>query len=398
MIFLRLFHKICILVFSSTILIAANDTCYRHLVTPLSYFENLYYQPSQLKFISTTSLPSLESAICFSSGRPLKMSIENNVEMNAEVEEWDGTTLIILEGVGMATYPCHFFHLLEHIVGQFAFTEDPYDVKRIWLLSDGTTDLASSWKGHNDINYHVMKAMFPNATVITGNLRNQSRNKSLKPVVRMNRTIISDRSCSVAGECSRINKHLGEARHFIQEKKMRQLSSMVRQYANVPSRQDDAFHVTFIKRNHTRALHPRVEAQMVDSISKIPGVQLTIAAFEKLSFQEQIQLIGQTDLLIGAHGNGLSHVLFLPDQASVIEIFPENYSALDYRLFADVSGIEYRAIYNYEWQDRETAYRQGNFGNNNAPVSEFDVKKISSVILSKEIHSFQQFPVIHLPN
>ena len=39
-----------------------------------------------------------------------------------------------------------------------------------------------------------------------------------------------------------------------------------------------------------------------------------------MPFLEQLRLTHNTDVLIGMHGSGLTHLLFLPDWASVFEM------------------------------------------------------------------------------
>jgi capsular polysaccharide biosynthesis protein len=49
----------------------------------------------------------------------------------------------------------------------------------------------------------------------------------------------------------------------------------------------------------------------------VRGVQL-----ELLPFTEQLRLVGETDILLGMHGAGLSHMLFLPRHGALIEFEP----------------------------------------------------------------------------
>jgi len=37
-------------------------------------------------------------------------------------------------------------------------------------------------------------------------------------------------------------------------------------------------------------------------------------------FRQQLRIIQDTDILIGIHGAGLTHLLFLPDWSSVFEL------------------------------------------------------------------------------
>ena len=47
-----------------------------------------------------------------------------------------------------------------------------------------------------------------------------------------------------------------------------------------------------------------------------------LARMETMPLREQLQLINTTQILIGMHGAGLAHSLFLPDGAAVLELFP----------------------------------------------------------------------------
>ena len=44
---------------------------------------------------------------------------------------------------------------------------------------------------------------------------------------------------------------------------------------------------------------------------------------ETLTMKEQVEITSQTDILVGMHGAGLSHILFLPKHAGCFEIFPK---------------------------------------------------------------------------
>uniref|UniRef100_A0A0K0EG94 EGF domain-specific O-linked N-acetylglucosamine transferase n=1 Tax=Strongyloides stercoralis TaxID=6248 RepID=A0A0K0EG94_STRER len=70
-----------------------------------------------------------------------------------------------------------------------------------------------------------------------------------------------------------------------------------------------------------------LEVQLVDYNSKIP-------------FLKQIEISHNTDIFIGIHGSGLTHLLFLPDWAAIFEIYncddPNCYSDL-----ARLRGVKY---------------------------------------------------------
>ena len=53
-------------------------------------------------------------------------------------------------------------------------------------------------------------------------------------------------------------------------------------------------------------------------------VNVSAVNLERLSFKEQLRVIRSTNILIGMHGAGLSHAVFLPEEAVVVELFPEH--------------------------------------------------------------------------
>ncbi|KAL4222333.1 hypothetical protein ACF0H5_018371 [Mactra antiquata] len=53
-----------------------------------------------------------------------------------------------------------------------------------------------------------------------------------------------------------------------------------------------------------------------------PSAIINVYSFENYSIHYQLNAITKTDILISMHGAGLSHILFLPSHAGVIELFP----------------------------------------------------------------------------
>lgn len=71
--------------------------------------------------------------------------------------------------------------------------------------------------------------------------------------------------------------------------------------------------------NEMELLH-YVSVNMPDS--GVYGIQI-----DKLKIQQQLQRIIDTDVLVGMHGAGLSHVVFLPHWAAVVELVPHYWYA-----------------------------------------------------------------------
>ena len=92
-------------------------------------------------------------------------------------------------------------------------------------------------------------------------------------------------------------------------------------------------HISFIFR-HKYTAHPRNpngfmtrkiknENEVIEVLGKaMPEDNISRVMMENLSMKEQLKIISGTDILIGMHGAGLSHVLFLPSTSGVIELLP----------------------------------------------------------------------------
>ncbi|ODN03890.1 EGF domain-specific O-linked N-acetylglucosamine transferase [Orchesella cincta] len=77
-------------------------------------------------------------------------------------------------------------------------------------------------------------------------------------------------------------------------------------------------------------------------------------------FVEQLSIIAETDILIGMHGAGLTHLLFLPDWAVVFEL----YNCGDVHCYADLARL--RGVKYMTWQDESKVSKEddGSFKEN----------------------------------
>ena len=63
--------------------------------------------------------------------------------------------------------------------------------------------------------------------------------------------------------------------------------------------------------------------------------------FEDLSFRQQIQLMRETDVLVGAHGANLVNILFMQPGARLVELLNQDYLNLVYYRMASALGLPY---------------------------------------------------------
>eukprot|EP00051_Salpingoeca_urceolata_P030793 m.9591 g.9591 ORF g.9591 m.9591 type:complete len:668 (-) comp3555_c1_seq1:68-2071(-) len=59
----------------------------------------------------------------------------------------------------------------------------------------------------------------------------------------------------------------------------------------------------------------------------VPGSEVRVVAMAELSVQEQVQLVRSTRVLVGVHGAGMSHMLWLQSGSTVVEMVPREVRA-----------------------------------------------------------------------
>jgi protein O-GlcNAc transferase len=99
--------------------------------------------------------------------------------------------------------------------------------------------------------------------------------------------------------------------------------------------------LTFLKRKGSRKLLQ--DEALLDAIrSNYPRVEVKSVDMGSLSLPEQLRTIQETDLLLGVHGAGLTHMMFMREGAgAVVEIQPEGLSHKGFRNLAAMTGQKY---------------------------------------------------------
>ncbi|PJF19024.1 DUF563 domain-containing protein [Paramicrosporidium saccamoebae] len=80
--------------------------------------------------------------------------------------------------------------------------------------------------------------------------------------------------------------------------------------------------------------------EVLDVIRRYP-VSLEVVAFEDHSLKEQIQIVSRADIMIAVHGAALSHILFMRNGATVVELFPYGFRKRIYQNLANTLGVHY---------------------------------------------------------
>jgi glycoprotein 2-beta-D-xylosyltransferase len=85
--------------------------------------------------------------------------------------------------------------------------------------------------------------------------------------------------------------------------------------------------------------------------------------------KEQLKFIRKTDILIGMHGAGLTHALFLPKTSGLIELFPQNFRKTFhfYKLFEVIA--QRRDLHYSYWENTDDENEMPNYFTRVDPVS-----------------------------
>lgn len=112
--------------------------------------------------------------------------------------------------------------------------------------------------------------------------------------------------------------------------------------------------ITFLSRG-TKYRKVLNEDQLIEKISSNKGYKVQRVVFgRQISFRDQLRITRNTDIFIGMHGAGLTHLLFLPKWASLFEL----YNCEDPNCYKDLARL--RGVNYITWQ-------------NNSLIESFDV-------------------------
>jgi protein O-GlcNAc transferase len=80
---------------------------------------------------------------------------------------------------------------------------------------------------------------------------------------------------------------------------------------------DEETTVTIINRNNTRRIYGVTE-HLKNLKRRWSKLKFQVLDFAGMALREQIRIAQETDVLVGAIGAGLTHILFLPPESSVV--------------------------------------------------------------------------------
>lgn len=89
-------------------------------------------------------------------------------------------------------------------------------------------------------------------------------------------------------------------------------------------RQNNKVKITLLSRE-TKYRNILNEDKLIEALRKNDQYEINRVVYNRnIPFPEQLRITHNTDIFIGMHGAGLTHLLFLPDWAVVFELYVNN--------------------------------------------------------------------------
>ncbi|KAH8409547.1 hypothetical protein KR222_008177 [Zaprionus bogoriensis] len=160
-----------------------------------------------------------------------------------------------------------------------------------------------------------------------------------------------------------------------------------------PLQQERKLRVTYLSRRTTYRKVLNEEALLARLYAN-EDYRVQRVSYERLSFTEQLRITRNSDILIGMHGAGLTHLLFLPNWACIFEL----YNCEDPNCYKDLARL--RGVHYVTWEQQQLVYPQdeghhpeggahAKFTNYRFDVDEFD--RLVALAAS-EVRAHKDFP------
>ena len=99
-----------------------------------------------------------------------------------------------------------------------------------------------------------------------------------------------------------------------------------------------------------------------------PYANIKIVDYASYTFEEQLKISATTDILVGVHGAGLIHVMFMAQGSALVEIMPYN---LDHRGFKNMAKMRSMTYHQAKTEDsRERTHAKGDWQEDDVWLSE----------------------------
>ncbi|KAH8684207.1 hypothetical protein BGZ60DRAFT_397020 [Tricladium varicosporioides] len=119
-----------------------------------------------------------------------------------------------------------------------------------------------------------------------------------------------------------------------------------------PLRRQNNLVLTFIKRTGTRRLINQ-DSLFEAFRQRFPHITLNIIDFAGIPLRTQIHTARTSDILVGVHGAGLTHAMFMREDTAVVEILPWDVRHKGFRNLANLRGLRYFSTHITSERDKD---------------------------------------------
>lgn len=252
------------------------------------------------------------------------------------------------------------------------------------------------WRDYSKMNAFLLKSIFPSLSYeFSGEM--QDRTDSGRPFL-YDRVVFQDRAASLRGpQFAKTWRNAAEA--YTLEGSPYWWSPIRRNLLEFVGGMSEAvLHpldmetpvITYVSRQDwgRRMLKKADHEKLVEELHRIQkehGYEVNIVSMDKLTRDEQIRLAARTTIMLGVHGNGLTHLLWMKPtpRATVIEFFYPKGFAHDYEFTSRALGITHYGFWGNEYftapETPDVAYPEG-FQGNEIPI---DGKVVADLIVAR---------------
>ena len=345
-------------------------------VAGFNYFENLYYHNGTFLFVTSRpdQLPPNPASYILSS-RKLE-GAPGVAIVPARSDRWDVITVeeaqqrlgpLVIRKKGLTffftdestvennSFLAHYVHFIgEMFMGGMMVASAAGHRElptRIMYRAEPT-----EWRDNAGINAWFQQSILPGTAIEEATILSDRSNPSLSFV--FNQITVMDRwAAHRDGKNVRAwNKATGDLVDLpVPRDWIRPLRDSVRRMTRAAGCTTERLHprvpvVLYVNRQNTaRRLNSNDADDLAFDLKRLANqalIELHDVQMEELSPIEQFCLATRADVMLGVHGDGLSHQIWMKPGSAVLEMMNEGGFARDYGLMADLLGHEYHTIHN----------------------------------------------------
>eukprot|EP00475_Leptophrys_vorax_P040563 TRINITY_DN7543_c0_g3_i1.p1 TRINITY_DN7543_c0_g3~~TRINITY_DN7543_c0_g3_i1.p1 ORF type:complete len:460 (+),score=109.40 TRINITY_DN7543_c0_g3_i1:95-1474(+) len=278
--------------------------------------------------------------------------------LNPDIHEYivDGLVLVWNENM-VDVMMAHYFHFMEFLEAIWAciheFEMQDKKVEYIVFTYSGE----EHWRGKIPyINEQILHVLWPNAVILSDEKfisffsEKVSSTVYTQSLVTFRNVIVVDRRGAHHNTLSnQLNKMDGaiyqEVKRNHQSLREKVLIGMKAQSESPPEKVLQKLLIVdrYEDRPGRRSMNRTILTELIGALNATEKFDLEIAQFEKMSFLDQMRSVQDADVIMGVHGNGLTHVLWMKPGSTLVEIFPAGMFVTDFEFYSEFAGLKHFA-------------------------------------------------------